>query len=148
MKKWWLFFLVFLVGFTLPEPTGYVVDNAKIISSQVFSQLEQICKSVEPNAQIAILTISSTQPYSIEQYSIKLAEKWKVGYAGKDNGVILIVAKDDRKVRIEIGRGVEDKITDAKAGRIIQNNIVPFFKQGNYSEGILNGTNAIKEALK
>jgi len=147
MKKYWLLLLIVLFGFTLPEPTGYVVDNAKIITQQDFLQLNQLCKSAEPNAQIAVLTLSSTQPYSIEQYSIKLAEKWKVGYKGKDNGVILIVAKDDRKVRIEVGRGIEDKITDGEAGRIIQNDIIPLFKQGNYSQGILNGIIAIKKEV-
>lgn len=154
MKKMIMFVMMLLMGVTLvtagmniPEPTGYVVDTINIITPSTKDAIELTCKNLDSIAQVAVLTVSSTYPYSIEEYSIKVAEKWKVGYVGKDNGVILIVVKNDRKVRIEVGRGVEDKITDATAGRIIANDIIPYFKNGNFSEGIAKGIYAIRKEL-
>lgn len=135
---------VVFAGMNIPEPTGYVVDTINLLNPVTKLNVEELCKNVEPHGQIAVLIVGTTQPYSIEEYSIKVAEKWKVGYFEQDNGVILLVAKEDRKVRIEVGRGIEDKITDSKAGTIIRNNIVPYFKNGDFNRGVLEGVKAIK----
>jgi len=133
----------------IPEATGYVVDTINLLNNSIKQEIETICKNLDSSAQMAVLIIDTSQPYSIEQYSIAVAEKWKVGYKGKDNGVILIVAKSDRKVRIEVGRGLEDRLNDATAGKIINNVIIPSFKAGDFNAGILNGVKAIqKEILK
>ncbi len=153
MKKL-IFSLLFLglvspviAGMNLPEPTGYVVDTIGLLKPTTVSTITQLCKDLDSVAQVAVCVVNSTQPNDIEGYSIKLAEKWKVGYKGKDNGVILLLAKGDRKVRIEVGRGLEDKLTDAKAGQIINNIIIPYFKQGDWDGGILAGVQAIKKEV-
>ena len=161
MKRFWLCLMVIitlvipilasteLTAMDLPEPTGYVVDTISLLKPATVTQLTKTCEMLDKTAQVAILVIASTQPYTMEQYSIKLAEKWKVGYKGKDNGIILILAKNDRKVRIEVGRGLEAIIPDAKAGRIINEIIIPYFKNGDWDGGMIAGLEAIKkEVLK
>jgi uncharacterized protein len=132
----------------LPEPTDYIVDTINLLKADTITTIKTVCKELDPKAQLAVVVVNSTQPYAIEQWSIKLAEKWKVGYKGKDNGVILILAKGDRKVRIEVGRGLESILTDAKAGRIINNVIIPYFKRGDWDGGLIAGIDAIKKELK
>jgi len=132
----------------LPEASGYVVDTIGLLDNDTRAQIESICTNLDPIAQVAVCIVDTTYPLSIDEYSIKLAEKWKVGYKGKDNGIILILAKSDRKVRIEIGRGIEYKISDGRAGEILDNDIIPCFKQGEWSKGILSGIYAIEKRLK
>lgn len=136
------------IGFSLPEPTGYIVDTIHLLDNETRVRLESICSNLDPIAQVAVCIVSTTYPLSLEEYSIKLAEKWKVGYKGKDNGVILLLAKSDRKVRIEVGRGIEYKINDAQAGRILDEDVIPYFKLGQWSEGIVSGVIAIKKQLE
>ena len=138
--------VVHAVQINLPEPTGYVVDTIGLLKADTVASLTVTCKALDPVAQVAVVIVGSTQPWSIDQYSIKLAEKWKPGYKGKDNGVILIVAKDDHKMRVEVGRGLEGSINDAKAGRIISS-MVPYFKAGDYDNGVLVGVRAIKQEI-
>jgi len=132
---------------TIPEPTGYVVDTLGLLKQETVTTLTAQCKSMEPKGQMAILIINSTQPMSVEEYSIKVWDKWKVGFKGKDNGVILILAKNDRKIRIQTGRGTEAIIPDFIAGRIIDNIIAPCFKKGDWDGGMLQGTDAIKKEM-
>ena len=97
--------------------------------------------------QLAIVTVKSLQGYSIEDYGIGLARKWGIGQKGKDNGVLLIVAPNDRKVRIEVGRRLEPFMTDTMSALIIQNAILPKFRRGDYAGGIKDGVRDIKSVL-
>ena len=131
-----------------PEPTGYLVDSANVLSSKTKETLTQELSAFDQIAQVAVVTVKTTEPLDIEQYSIKLAEKWKVGYKGLDNGVILVVATDDRKLRIEVGRGLEGGFTDLRAKEIIDQVIVPYFKQGKLDEGVDAGVKAIQQQIR
>lgn len=132
---------IFLFSLEIPSLTGYVNDNANIINKKDKLEIENYLKSLENSTgiQIAVLTIESLEGESIENFSIKTAEKWKLGSEKTDNGAILVVALDERFVRIEVGDGLESSLTDVKCGLIIRNVIIPEFKNGNYSEGILKG---------
>jgi len=94
-------------------------------------------------AQLAVLLVSTTRPESVEQYALRVAETWKLGRKGVDDGVLLLVAKDDRTLRIEVGYGLEGAIPDAMAKRVIEEVIVPRFRQGDFSGGIEAGVNAL-----
>lgn len=131
-----------------PEPTNYAVDTVGKLNQNTVDTLNSLLKSFDPKAQVAVVVVDTTSPESLEEYSIHLADKWKVGYKGIDNGVILLVAVKDRKIRIEVGRGIEDKITDAEAGRIINEIISPKLRNGDWDGGITAGVNAIMDQLK
>jgi len=134
----------------VPKLQGRVNDYAGMISPQTKNALEQQLKAVEQSdsTQIVIVTIPSLQGEVLEQFSIKIAEAWKIGQKGKDNGVIFLVSKNDRKMRIEVGRGLEEKITDLRAGRIIDEVIKPRFKAGDYDGGFTEGISSIIAASK
>ena len=95
-----------------------------------------------------MLTVPSLAGDSLEDFSMRVAERWKIGRKGFDNGVILVVARDDRKVRIEVGYGLEGRLTDLTAGRIIRDRIVPEFRAGRFDQGVLNGVTAIAEVVR
>jgi uncharacterized protein len=99
-------------------------------------------------AQLAVLLVSTTRPESVEQYALRVAETWKLGRKGVDDGVLLLVAKDDRTLRIEVGYGLEGAIPDAMAKRVIEEVIVPRFKQGDFSGGIDAGVNALVRLIE
>jgi len=98
--------------------------------------------------QIAVLIIPTLEGDNLEDYSIRLADKWKVGQKGKDNGVILLIVKGDRKIRIEVGYGLEGVLPDGLAGQIIRENIAPHFLRGNFYSGIEEGVSKIIAAIK
>ncbi len=131
----------------LPEATGYVVDQAGVLKEETKRKVESTLKVLDPVAQVAVVTVKTTQPYDEKQYSIKLAEKWKPGYKGKDNGIIFLIVTEDRKVRIEVGRGLEAIINDAKAGRILDEAVVPFLKNNDWNGGVLAGIEAISKEV-
>ena len=132
----------------LPEATGYVVDQSGILSAEAKAKIEAILKALDQKAQVAVVTIKTYSPYADEkEYAIKLAEKWKVGYEGKDNGIIFLVVTEDRKVRIEVGRGLEGVINDAKAGRILDEAVVPFLKKNDWEGGITSGVESIAKEV-
>lgn len=151
-----LFAIILVSGCTMPEsptihypsPSGYVVDEAGVLSETTKGRLNEDLKAFDKQAQIAVVTVKTTQPLSIDEYSINLATQWGIGQAGKDNGILFIVATEDRKVKIEVGYGLEGTINDAKAGRILDNNVVPYLKDNNWDDGVLSGVNAIKEEIK
>lgn len=129
----------------IPKLTNRVVDLASIIEPATKIQIESILSKLEQEkgTQIAVLTISSTKPEEIEQFGIRLAEAWKIGRKKINDGVILIVASEDRKARIEVGYGLEGTLTDVTSKRIIESFIIPEFKSGNFSLGVLKGVSAI-----
>lgn len=148
--------LVFLfassaLALDIPErPEGYVTDQAHLLSHQTRSQIEQMLQQheAETSNQVVVATFPSLEDGSLEDFSIRLAEKWKIGQKGKDNGVILLIFKEDRKMRIEVGYGLEGALPDAAAGQIIQNVIVPNFRAGKFDQGILEGVQAILQAVQ
>lgn len=134
----------------VPPLTGRVNDTAHILSPGSVRVLEQTLTSLEQtdSTQIVVLTIPSLQGESLEPYALKVAETWKIGQKGVDNGALLLIAVQDRKIRIETGYGLEGRLTDLVAGRIIRERITPAFKRGNYDQGVIEGVAAMAAAVK
>ena len=128
----------------------YVMDYAGVLNANQRNYLSQKLKAFEDSTsnQVIVYIVSSLDGESLEEYSHNIAEKNKIGQKGKDNGVLLLVAIDDRKIRIETGYGLEGALTDALSSSIIRNEIAPYFKSGKYFDGIDNGLNAIFLATK
>ena len=133
----------------VPKLTGPVVDLAGVLSrsdqAKISASLLQFQRKYGP--QLQVLVVPKLEDETIESYSIKVVDKWQLGEKGKDNGVLLLVATQDRKVRIEVGRGLEGDLPDALAGRIIRAGIIPFFKQGQTGAGVLVGLGMIAESV-
>ena len=142
-----LLFALLPAGADVPVPqlTARVTDLTGTLTSGQQAALEQKLAGVEARhtAQVAVLLVPTTQPETVEQYAVRVFEKWKLGRKGVDNGVLLVVAKNDRKLRIEVGYGLEGAIPDALAKRIIDEEIVPRFKQGDFYGGITAGADRI-----
>ncbi|HEY0739843.1 MAG TPA: TPM domain-containing protein [Chryseosolibacter sp.] len=155
MKKF-LFVVIFFVPLFLqaqlpiPELWGVRVhDEAKVLSGPFVSQLEQILKAHEDSTsnQIAVLIVRSLQGEVIEDYTLRVAEKWKLGQEKTDNGVLLFIAIDDRKARIEVGEGLEGPLPDALCNQIIRNELAPYFRQDNYEAGVMASITSITKAI-
>jgi uncharacterized protein len=129
----------------VPKLAARVTDLASTLDAGQKQTLEQTLAAFEARkgAQVAVLIVPTTQPEAIEQYSIRVVEEWKLGRARPDDGVLLLVAKDDRTLRIEVGYGLEGALTDATANRIIEEVIVPQFRAGDYYGGIAAGVDRI-----
>ncbi|MHB8880859.1 MAG: TPM domain-containing protein [Thermodesulfovibrionales bacterium] len=146
------FFIIISRSFALDVPplTGYVNDYGAMLSPEVTAQLENELSAFEKSdsTQVVILTIPSLEGEVLEQFAIKAGETWKIGQKGKDNGVIIAASKGDRKIRIEVGRGLEGKLTDLMAGRIVDLAIKPHFKRGDYDSGFRAGVAAVIDATR
>lgn len=133
----------------VPPLSAHLMDPAGMLNNQQRTTLDNVLKDYETRSgsQIAILLISSTAPEAIEQYSIRVADAWKLGRKGIDDGVILIVAKDNpkalRRLRIEAGRGIQGTVTDAQSKRILQDVIAPYFRQNDYYGGLTAAVTAL-----
>jgi uncharacterized protein len=146
-----LFFLPYsLQALDVPPLRGYVNDYAGMISSPAKERLEEELKGFEQtdSTQIVILTVPSLGGDPLETFSIKVGEAWKIGQKGKDNGLIIVVAQQERKIRIEVGRGLEGKVTDLLAGRIVDLVINPRFKRGDFDGGFQAGISALVDATR
>ncbi len=146
-----LFCPAFVSALDIPkQPEGYVSDYANLLSDSTRSQLEQSLKDFEEKTgnQVLVATFPGLQGDSLESYSIRLAEAWKPGQKRKDNGVILLIFKEDRKGRIEVGYGLEGVLTDALCKLIIENEIAPRFRAGDYDGGIEQAVQAIFSATR
>ena len=132
------------------HPEGYVSDYARVLSASARVRLEQVLKNFDDQTsyQVLVATFPRLAGDALENYSIRLAEAWKPGQKGKDNGVILVIFTEDRKVRIEVGYGLEGVLTDALCNRIIENDLVPRFRAGDYDGGIERGITAIVSATQ
>lgn len=137
----------------VPSLTSHVTDTIGMLSAAQRQSLENVLQeyAARTGSQIGILLVSSTAPEAIEQYSIRVADAWKLGRKGVDDGVILVVAKDNppalRRLRIEAGRGVQGVLTDVQSKRILQDVIAPHFRQNDFYGGLAAGISAITTLL-
>ncbi len=132
-----------------PALTGRIVDSANLLTPQDEAELTATLASLEGTSsdQLAIVTLPSLQGFTIEDFGYRLGRHWGIGQAGKDNGVLLIVAPNERKVRIEVGKRLEPVMTDAMSRIIIENAILPGFRRGDFAGGIRAGVRDIKDVL-
>ncbi|MEQ9367212.1 MAG: TPM domain-containing protein [Leptospirales bacterium] len=128
---------------------GHVNDTADVLSPAVRSELETLLArhAARTSNQIAVLTIPTLAGEAPDEYALRVATAWKLGQAGKDNGVLLLIARDDREIRIEVGYGLEGDLADALCARIIRREIVPRFRDGDFDGGTLAGVRAIIKAI-
>lgn len=130
---------------SVPPLTGRVTDQTATLTAEQKATLEQTLQAFEARkgSQIAVLIVPTTAPETIEQYALRVAEQWKLGRKKVDDGAVLVVAKDDRALRIEVGYGLEGALNDATSKRIISEIITPRFKQGDFYGGIAAGVDQI-----
>jgi len=134
----------------IPLLKSHVTDLTSTLSTHEITSLKQNLTAFEKKKgnQLAVLIVPTTQPETIEQYSMRVAESWKLGRKGIDDGVLLLIAKNDRALRIEVGYGLEGVLPDAVAKRIIEEIILPKFKSGNFVDGIDAGIEAIQSLIE
>jgi len=133
----------------VPQLTRRVIDLTATLDAQQTQTLESRLAAFETKkgAQLAVLIIPTTQPETIEQFGMRVAEAWKLGRKGVDDGALLLVAKDDHALRVEVGYGLEGVLNDATAKRIVDEVIVPYFKRGEFYPGIESGTTAMMQVI-
>lgn len=133
----------------VPPLQARVTDLTGTLSAARIAELERQLAAFEAKkgAQIAVLMLPTVQPETIEQYAVRAFEQWKLGRKRIDDGVLLVIAKDDRKLRIEVGYGLEGALTDARAKQIISDDIVPQFKRGDFSAGVAAGVSRIMAVI-
>jgi uncharacterized protein len=158
MKRVYLILSGFLLATTMllaqravPPQGGYLIhDDAHVLSSNDRAMVEYMVKAEEDSTsnQIAVLIIPSLEGDDIDSYAVRVAREWKLGDAKKDNGVLWVIAVEDRRMRIEVGRGLEGILTDAQSSRIDRNEVAPYFRQGDYSTGVKAGVVAIIQTIK
>lgn len=158
MKSLSLFMVLFasilaaeaLQGAEIPYLTGRVTDNAQILTEETIKFLGETLKSHEDRTtnQVVILTVPSLEGENVEDYANKVFNAWKIGQKEKDNGILIVVVPNDRRMRIEVGYGLEETMTDLMAGRIIRNVMTPRFREGDYNGGITDGTRAVLSVLE
>jgi len=134
----------------IPTLKGRVNDYGVMLPPEAEARIEALLKDLEEkdSTQVVVLTVPSLDGDSLEDFSMRVAERWKIGRKGLDNGAIMVIARDDRKVRIDVGYGLEGRLTDLTAGRIIRDRIVPEFRAGRFDQGLLNGVVALTEVVR
>ena len=139
-----------LAQIDFPALTGRVVDEAHILSTETERRLARLLEAheAETTNQVVVVTLPSLQGQSIERFGLELGNHWGIGQAGRDNGVLLIVAPRERKVRIEVGTGLESVLADGLARAIIDNEITPQFRLGQFDTGVNQGAAAILQAIE
>ena len=158
MKKLFLVAVLFIgiasqAQIKIPEKPSFippVIDSTKTLNETQLSQLYQKLKiySDSTSTEVLVMMVSTTQGEDVARYATDLGQKWQIGQKGKDNGIVVLIAKDDRKISIQTGYGIEHLLTDALSRRIIELEIKPSFKAGNFYEGIDKGTTAIFKVMK
>lgn len=154
MRKILTFLIVALpftvLAYTSPgKPTGFVNDFAGILDASTKQTLEAKLGALDQatGAQVAVVTVGSLDGETVEGYSIRLAEEWGIGDKERDSGILILVAPNEREVRIEVGYGLEGPVTDLQAGLIIRNVMIPAFKQGDYDKGISESVDALSAVI-
>ena len=135
-----------LAAQNLPEPIGFVNDFAGVIRQEDKREIENLAEKIKERtgAEIVVVTVDNFRPFgSIDEFSVALAQKWGIGEKGEDTGVLLVLAAIERRVRIEVGYGLEGAIPDFAAGRILDRDVIPDLKAGNFSRGLLAGARSI-----
>lgn len=132
-----------------PEPIGYVNDFAGVISPEYEASLSRLVAEVEgkTTAEIAIATVKTVQPQSIDVYAVELFTRWSVGKKGKDNGLLIVMAMEEKKVWIEVGYGLEGTVPDGFAGQVYRQILVPNFQKSEYGKGLYEATTAIANRI-
>jgi len=135
---------------TIAPPAGHVNDRAGILDAATVQHLESVLTDFEKSdsTQIAVLTVPNLGGQPLEEFSLAVAEQWGLGQKGKDNGALLLIARDERRIRIEVGYGLEGRLTDLTAGQIIRNIITPAFRQNDFNLGVTRGVAAMISAVK
>ena len=149
-------FLAFLlsvnIGFSQEIPTlkKYVNDYANVLSPSDVVRINNLCAEIEKNwtIEVAVLTVKTTQPMTIEEYAVETFQKNGIGKKDKDNGLLIVAAIDDRKWRFEVGYGLEPIINDAKAGRIGRAYLTPYFQNGSYGDGLYYAVDAVGKIIQ
>lgn len=151
MKRFTKIFIIFflIAGFNIPKPVGYVNDYAGVLTPETKKELSLIAENLSRNniAELAILIVETTGGVDDFEYAQAVFDNWKIGKKGIDNGILVFVTMKERKIRIHTGYGIESIITDGTAGKIIDSYMIPYFKQGKFSDGVLNGVYAIVKIL-
>ncbi len=134
---------------TVPPLTGRVVDRADVLAPETERALTDLLAAHETAAgnQVVVLTVAALDGESVEGYAERVFNTWGLGQADRDNGVLVLIARHDREMRIEVGYGLEDPLTDSRAGRIIRTSFVPAFRNGDYDAGTLAGVEAVVGVL-
>jgi uncharacterized protein len=159
LRQWFLLLAVIIVGRGLtfgadplpPKPTQYVVDSADILSPQLVAALNQRLEAFERETSNQVLVATFPRiphGYALEDFTQRTAEAWGVGQSKEDNGVVLFVFPNDRVTRIEVGYGLEGALPDVVTKRIIENELLPSFRAGDFNTGISRGANAILQATR
>ena len=157
MRRWLIIFLLCLLPISaatgevaVPPLTSHVTDLTGTLTAEQRSTLEARLQALETQkgSQIAVLLVPTTQPETIEEYSIRVVDQWKLGRKKVDDGVLLLIAKADRKLRIEVGYGLEGALPDVTAKRIIAEDITPHLKQGDFYGGIVAGVTRIDAVIQ
>jgi uncharacterized protein len=145
-----VFIAVAAAQVAVPPLKARVTDLTGTLNEQQRSALEQTLAEFEARkgSQVAVLLVPTTQPDTVEQYAVRVEEAWKLGRKGVDDGVLLVVAKNDRRLRIEVGYGLEGVLPDAVAKRIVDEDIAPRFKQGDFYGGIRAGTDRVMRVIE
>lgn len=155
MRRWgFFFFCIFIFSTTaeaktFPTPQGYVNDFAGVITPAAESQLESWAQnlSLRTGVEVAIATVSDLEGEALETYAVDLFAAWGIGKKGKDNGLLILVVPPERALRIEVGYGLEGLIPDALAGRVARDSMFPFFREGDYSAGLMAGATALMKIV-
>lgn len=146
-----VFFLYsFLAAADLPsKPAGFVTDQARILDAATVTQLESLLIELKQktSAEMAVVTVQSLNGQDIGSYAVQLFQKWGIGQKGKDNGVLFLVAPNDRKARIEVGYGLEGVLPDGYVGRVFDQVVMPSFRAGQMPEGVLAGANVVAHRI-
>ncbi len=139
-----------LSALDVPFLAGRVNDQANLMSADVKQRTEQKLAAFEQKtgAQVVVLTLPGLEGEAVEDYTQRVAQAWKLGQKGKNNGVLFLVARDDRKMRIEVGYGLEPELTDLESGRILSDVVAPYFRNGDFGGGIEHGVDSILGSLE
>jgi len=145
----WMFLPFTVAALDVPPLAARINDHAHLLRSATVQQLERDLAALEQrdSTQIVVVTIASLAGDTIEEFGIRTAESWRIGQRGNDNGVILLVAKNEKKIRIEVGRGLEGILTDYLASQIIRNEMAPKFRANDFDGGIQAGVAALVKAV-